>query len=109
MIDFQWSASERKIAKRAFDAALQRELAALLKRLKGRAARAESPEDIWAIRDYLTEQRRSIDQRYDYRYSQLIFVFGRLVKERWLEEKDIEGLGEEKLQAIRHIALASQL
>lgn len=104
MTYFQWSAAEKKIAKRAFDAALQRELAALLKKLKGRAAKAESPEDIWAIHDYLTEQRRSIDGKYDYRYSQLIFVFGRLLRERWLEEEDLEGLAEEKLQPIRHIA-----
>lgn len=104
MTDFKWSDAEKKIARRAFDVALQSELAALLKQLKGRAAKAEAPEDIWAIQDYLAEQRRSIDEKYDYRYSQLIVVFGRLLRERWLEDKDIEGLAEEKLQHIRHIA-----
>ena len=40
MTDFKWSDAEKKIARRAFDVALQRELAALLKQLKGRAAKA---------------------------------------------------------------------
>ncbi|NTU42259.1 MAG: hypothetical protein HGA78_04245 [Nitrospirales bacterium] len=104
MIDFKWSDSEKKIARRAFDAAVQRELAALLKEMKDRAAKAERTEDIWALYDYLSEQRRSIDGKYDYRYSQLTFVFGRLLREGWIEEQDIDGLAEEKLERIRLIA-----
>jgi hypothetical protein len=103
MTDIKWSDAEKKIARRAFDAALQKELAALLQQLKSRAAKAEGPEDIWAIHDYLAKQRGVIDGKYDYRYSQLIVVFGHLLRERRLEEKDIEGLSEEKLQQIRHI------
>jgi hypothetical protein len=45
-----------------------------------------------------------IDAKYDYRYSQLIVVFGTLLREKWIDDKVLEGLGEEKLQAIRHIA-----
>jgi len=104
MRDIKWSDAEKKIAKRAFDAALQRECAELMEQLKSSAAKAEYPSDIWAINDYLTEQKKLIDGKYDYRYSQLIFVFGRLLREKLIEEKDIEGLGEEKLQHIRHIA-----
>lgn len=104
MGDFKWSDAEKKVARRAFDAALQREYAALLEKLKGWAANAENPEDIWAIHDYLAEQRKTIDGKYDYRYSQLIIVFGRLLREKWIGDKDLEGLGEEKLQAIRRIA-----
>lgn len=104
MRDYKWSEAEKKIARRAFQAALKRESAAVMENLKRLAEKAEGPDDLWAIHDYLTEQRRSIDGRYDYRYSQFIIVFGRLLRERWLEDKDLEGLGEEKLQAIRDIA-----
>jgi hypothetical protein len=104
MKDLKWSEAEKKIARRAFDVALSREYAALMKELKSLAAKAEKPEDIWAIHDCLTERRRAIGAKYDYRYSQLIIVFGRLLREKWMEEKDLEGLGEEKLEGIRHIA-----
>lgn len=39
-------------------------------KLKGLAANAENPEDLRATHDYLAEQRRTIDGKYDYRYSQ---------------------------------------
>ena len=104
MIDFKWSEAEKKVARRAFNSALKRECAAVMEKLKSLAAKAERPDDIWAIHDYLTAQRKAIDGKYDYRYSQLIIVFGRLLRENWIEDKDLEGLGEEKLQSIRYIA-----
>jgi Photoprotection regulator fluorescence recovery protein len=104
MNTINWSCSEKKIAKQAFDTALKREYAALLDQLKRSAAKAESRDDIWDIHDYLTEQRKLINQKYDYRYSQLMFVFGILLRQKWLEEKDIAGLAEEKLVEVRRIA-----
>jgi len=58
---------------------------------------------MWAISDYLTRQQRAIDEKYDYRYSRLVFVFAILLRENWLEETDLQGLGEEKLQAIQYM------
>ena len=104
MRDFKWSEAEKKIARRAFDAALKRECSAVVENLKCQAARAENLDDIWAIHDYLAKQRREIDRKYDYRYSKLIIVFGQLLREKWLNEKDIEGLAAEKRQVIYHIA-----
>ena len=104
MIDFKWSEAEKKIARKAFNAALKRECAVVMEKLKSLAAKAERPDDIWAIHDYLTAQRQTIDGKYDYRYSQLIIVFGRLLRENWIEDEDLEGLGEDKLQSIRCIA-----
>ncbi len=54
---------------------------------------------------YLAEHLRDIERKYDYRYSQLTWVFARLIREAWLTEKDIAGLSEDKLEAIRKIAL----
>ncbi len=38
------------------------------------------------------------------RRPQLISVFGRVLREGWIDEKDIEGLNEEKRHAIHQIA-----
>ena len=101
---FNWSQSEKKVAKQAFYAALARENAALLQTLKAMSEKAENPEDIWAIHDFLSQQRKAMDAKYDYRYGELIFVFGKLIKENWLDENALEGLSDEKINAIRHIA-----
>jgi hypothetical protein len=41
--------------------------------------------------------------KYDYRYSQLLLVFGRLVREGRVLESDLDSLSEEKLAVIRRI------
>lgn len=102
-MDLKWSDSEKKIARRAFDKALEKECASIMANFKDMAAKAENPEDLWAVHDYLGKQRRAIDERYDFRYSQLILVFSRLLREKWLEASDLQGLREEKLQAIQYI------
>ncbi|MFY9261691.1 MAG: hypothetical protein WAO71_14445 [Gallionella sp.] len=104
MKNTKWSDADRKIARRAFDAALQRECAALVEQFRTSAAQVKNLDDIWVINDYLTEQRKLIGRKYDYRYSQLIFLFGQLLREKFIEAQDIEGLSEEKLQYIHHLA-----
>lgn len=104
MHDIKWTHSEQKAARAVFDAALQRELAAILAKLKELAASAKTPQDMWEIEKYLTQQRRQIDSKYDYRYSQLIEVFGRLLREKWIEEKELKTLSAEKLAWIQRIA-----
>jgi len=37
---------------------------------------------MWDLEHHLTERRKEIDRKYDYRYSQLDLVFGRLLRER---------------------------
>lgn len=104
MHDIKWSHSEQKAARAVFDAALQRELAAILSKLKELATNAKTPQDMWEIEKYLTQQRRQIDSKYDYRYSQLIEVFGRLLRENWIEEEELQALSPEKLAWIQRIA-----
>ena len=104
MMDFKWSAAEKKIARRAYDRALDRECAAVLVELRRRVAAADPRNDLWSIHDYLTERREDVDRKYDYRYSQLVMVFGTLLRQGWLDERDIVGLAEDKLQAIRMVA-----
>jgi Photoprotection regulator fluorescence recovery protein len=103
MLDYKWSDSEKKIARRAFDAALSRELSSLLESIKSSAPQAATPDDIWALHDFLSEKREEINHKYDYRYSQLIYVFARLLKEKWLIKSDLDGLREDKLIAILQV------
>jgi len=56
---------------------------------------------MWALHDLLTRERSAIHEKYDYRYSVLIFVFARLIIEGWLSEEELEGLGEDNLARIR--------
>jgi len=103
MLDFNWTAAEKKIARRIFDTALQRELDATVAKVKELAAKAATPDDIWTLEEYISEHRREIDRKYDYRYSQLILVFARLLREKWISEEEFVGLDSEKIHAIKRI------
>lgn len=97
----KWSDKEKKIAHRAFDAAVGRERTALLAEFKQKAADASDFDDLWDIREYLKERQRALEYKYDYRYSQLIFVFGMLLREKRVTETELAGLAQDKLVAIR--------
>jgi len=99
-----WSKSEKAIAHTAFDAALKRELQDVMRKTKQMANQIKEPADVWELEHYLTERRKEIDRKYDYRYSQLTQVFGRLLYERRITEEDLRGLGEDKMKPIRSLA-----
>ena len=58
-----------------------------------KAGQIKEPADLWDLEHYLTQRRKEIDRKYDYRYSQLDLVFGRLLREKWIAEEDLRGLG----------------
>jgi photoprotection regulator FRP-like protein len=62
------------------------------------------PSDIFRVQEYLTEQKRIVDGLYDYRYSRLLEVFGRLLSDGWLKEGDLHGLRPEKIAKIKNEA-----
>ncbi len=99
-----WSKSEKAIARTAFDAALKRELQDVMRKTKQMANQIKEPADVWELEHYLTERRKEIDRKYDYRYSQLTQVFGRLLYEKRLGEEELGGLREDKLNSIRAFA-----
>jgi hypothetical protein len=102
--DVRWSDVEKKVARRAFDLALERECKPIAAQVTKRVAKNSSPIMLWELHDYLSEQRRMVDTKYDYRYSVLISLFGRLVAERWLSLDDLAGLTDEKIQLIERSA-----
>jgi Photoprotection regulator fluorescence recovery protein len=104
MDSLKWSDSEKKLSRRLFESALEAELAEIMVEFKSKAAGATTPEDVWAVQDFLAQRQREIEQKYDYRYSQLLLVFGRLVREGRIQEERLHGLSDDKLSYIRHIA-----
>jgi hypothetical protein len=99
-----WSKSEKAIAHTAFDAALKREFQEVIQEAKQKANQIKEPADLWNLEQYLTECRKEINRKYDYRYSQLTHVFGRLLHEGRVSEEELRGLREDKLKSIRSTA-----
>ena len=60
-----WSQAEKQTARRAFDKALEMQCTAITAEAKRMIANATTPFDIWRVHDYLSEQRRTVDQLYD--------------------------------------------
>ena len=102
MHDLKWTSSEKKIARRAFEAALDRALEKAVADFKARAAAVKTPEEMWAFGEDLRRQRRKLEDMFDYRYSQLPFVFPQLIREGYLDEEELSGLSEEKMNEIRY-------
>jgi hypothetical protein len=96
-VAMEWSKPEKEIARRAYRAAYERECIAIAENVRKMAAAIKEPSDMWRIHDYLTEKRKETDEKYDYRYSVLLWVFGRLISEGWIREEDLAGLSEDKL------------
>jgi len=102
--ELHWSQGEKKCARAAFDAAIVRECAAIRKQVEGMLRSSAEPEEIWRIDDFLSEKRSEFERKYDFRYSVLIGVFGRLLYEGWVTEADLADLKADKLEFVRTIA-----
>ena len=53
--------------------------------------------------DFMTKEIRNIGKTYDYRYSVLLWVFARLIRDEWLNIDELEGLSEDKLSRINNL------
>src|SRR5260370_35930503 len=96
--------AEKKLARLGFDKAFERQWAAITQEARRILETTIAPSDIFRVQEYLTEQRKIVDGLYDYRYSRLLGVFGRLLSDGWLREGDLHGLQPEKIAQIKHEA-----
>src|ERR1700720_2755499 len=99
-----WSRSEKAIARKAFDGALGQELHEVIQEAKRMANEIQKSSDLWDLEHHLTQRRKEIDRKYDFRGSRLTDVLGRLLYENRLGEEDLRGLREAKLKPIRSCA-----
>lgn len=99
-----WSKLEKGIARRALDAALRQELLEVTQKAKRMANEIRQPSELWDLEHYLTECRKEIDRKYDYRYSHVTEVLGRLLHERRVSEDELRGLREDKMKLIHSFA-----
>lgn len=106
MEGFVWSPAEKKVAHAAFEAALARECGAIKREVEAMLKRSTDPAEIWRVHDYLSKKRREVDQKYDFRYSVLTSVLGRLFAEGWVKEVEVGTLKPEKIEQIKRSASA---
>jgi hypothetical protein len=104
MSETEWSKQEKEIARRAFKAAYSRECKAIAESVRKMTSDINDPIGLWQLHDYLTEKRKETDEKYDYRYRVLLFVFARLMHEGWVQQEDLAGISDEKLHEIRKAA-----
>ena len=103
--DLKWSSNEKKSARKAFDSAYQREMDEIKSLLLNKVPLIKTISDIWSIEDFLSEKRKIVESKYNYRYSQLIIVFSRLLSEGYVREEDLSELEEEKRELIKKLSM----
>ena len=102
--DVTWSRAEKAVARRAYDAALVRELQEVMEDASQRASRIRQPSDVGELEQYLTQCRKEIDRKYQFRASHLTQVLGELLHEKRISETELRGLHEDKLKSVRSFA-----
>jgi hypothetical protein len=107
MRQLKWSSTEKAIARQCFDRALQREVDQAIQSAKEMAKKIRHASELWELERHLTQLRKEIDRKYEYRYSTLILVFADLVREGNLDPEDLHDLSEDKLRYIRRHAEAA--
>lgn len=70
----KFTSSEKKAARKAFDSAYKREIKEIKTLLIEKISSIETDSHLWEIEDFLSQRRRMVDEKYDYRYSKLILV-----------------------------------
>ena len=64
-------------------------------------ANAAAPSDLWRLRDYLSQERLKAGRLFDYRYSVLLEAFGVLLRDGWINEAELAGLEQDKIERIK--------
>jgi hypothetical protein len=95
-----WTKAEKQHARKLFDLALQAELAEILVKYKAKVASIETLEQMWEMSNYLNSKGRYIDEKYEFKYSQLDLLFIRLVQEKRLTLAQLQGIREENWERI---------
>jgi len=99
-----WPRSEKAIARKVFDAAQKPEHQEAMRQTKQMANQLKEPANVWELELCLTQRRKDIDRKYDFRLYRLTRVFGTLLSEGRVSQEKLRGLREDKVKAIRSAA-----
>jgi hypothetical protein len=99
-----WSQAEQAIARSAFDQAYGRAVSQLVTAVQSRAADLGDADAVWALHDFLSIERHTIEGRFDFRLDGILFVFASLVKDQLLQLEELEGLSADKLAKVGAMA-----
>jgi len=95
-----WTDSEQAVARNAFDRAYSRSIDRLVLAIRNRSEQLSNAESVWALHDFLSIERHTIEGRFDFRVEGILFVFASLVKDQLLSLDELDGLDAEKLSKI---------
>lgn len=95
-----WTDSEQSVAREAFDRAYSRSIEQLVTAVRSQSAKLSNAESVWALHDFLSIERHTIEGRFDFRTEGILFVFASLVKDQLLEMDELAGLDADKLSKI---------
>ena len=99
-----WTDSELAIARDAFDRAYERAIDQLVLAVRTRSAELSSVDAVWALHDFLSIQRHTMEGRFDFQLEGILFLFAGLVKDELLTLEELVGLEREKLSKIAAMA-----
>jgi hypothetical protein len=95
-----WSDSELSVAREAFDRAYERAIEQLVSTVRSRSAALNSADAVWALHDFLSIQRHTMEGRFDFQLEGILFLFAGLVKDELLGLEELAGLERDKLSKI---------
>ncbi|MFM7313295.1 MAG: hypothetical protein ACKO0M_09030 [Cyanobium sp.] len=95
-----WSDTEQAIARTAFEKAYARAVSRLVASVQTQAAGLSDAHSVWALHDFLSIERHTIEGRFDFRLDGILFVFASLVKDQLLQLDELDGLSADKLAKV---------
>ena len=99
MVD-TWTDTEQAIARDAFDRAYVRAVDQLVETVQRKASSLGDAGSVWALHDFLSIERHTIEGRFDFRLDGILFVFASLVKDQLLQLDELDGLSADKLAKV---------
>ena len=99
-----WADNELAIAREAFDRAYERAIDRLVLAVRTRSATLTSADTVWALHDFLSIERHTMEGRFDFQLEGILFVFAGLVKDELLQLEELAGLERQKLAKIAAMA-----
>ena len=95
-----WTDSEQAVARQAFDTAYGRAIEQLVGSVQSKSQSLTTADSVWALHDFLSIERHTMEGRFDFRLEGILFVFASLVKDKLLQLTELDGLAADKLAKI---------